>query len=74
MYWEFHEIGGRQAVRKENWKLVKYNVKKGESYFLFDLKKDPKETNNLSEKFPEKTNELIKILENARTKSDYFNF
>lgn len=74
LYWEFHEKGGRQAVRKDNWKLVKYNVKNDASYFLFDLKKDPKETNNLSEKFPEKTNELIKILDNARTKSDYFNF
>lgn len=26
LYWEFHELGGRQAVRKDNWKLVRYNV------------------------------------------------
>ena len=26
MYWEFHELGGRQAVRKGNWNLVRYDV------------------------------------------------
>ena len=26
LYWEFHEQGGRQAIRKEDWKLVRYKV------------------------------------------------
>jgi len=29
LYWEFHEAGGRIAVRQGKWKLVRYNVKKG---------------------------------------------
>ena len=74
LYWEFHELGGRQAIRKDNWKLVKYNVKKTPTYFLFDLNKDPFEKNNLSDEFPEKRIELTKILENARTTSEYFVF
>lgn len=28
LYWEFHEKGGRQAIRKGNWKAVKYSVQK----------------------------------------------
>lgn len=74
LYWEFHELGGRQAIRKDHWKLVKYNVKKEPFYYLFDLDKDTFETKNLTTEFPEETNQLIKILENARTTSDYFNF
>lgn len=74
LYWEFHELGGRQAIRKDQWKLVKYNVKKTPTFFLFDLDKDPFEKNNLANDFPEKRIELTKILENARTTSDYFVF
>jgi arylsulfatase A-like enzyme len=74
LYWEFHELEGRQAIRKDNWKLVKYAVKKGGNYFLFNLNLDPFEQKNVANEFPEKRIELTKILENARTKSEYFNF
>jgi arylsulfatase A len=74
LYWEFHELGGRQAIRKGDWKLVKYNVKKGGDFYLFKLKSDPSETKNLADEFPEKRIEMTKILENARIKSEYFNF
>ena len=53
---------------------MKYNVKKTPTFFLFDLDKDPFEKNNLANDFPEKRMELTKILENARTTSDYFIF
>jgi arylsulfatase A-like enzyme len=46
--WEFHELNGRQAIRKDNWKLVKYNAKQIPEYFLFDLDSDPSDTNNFS--------------------------
>jgi arylsulfatase A len=74
LYWEFHELGGRQAIRKGDWKLVKYNVKKEGVYYLFNLRSDPSETKNLIDKFPEKRIEMTKILENARSESEYFNF
>ncbi|MFY9241998.1 MAG: arylsulfatase [Polaribacter sp.] len=74
LYWEFHELGGRQAIRKGDWKLVKHHVKKESVYYLFNLKLDPSETKNLADEFKEKRIELTKILENARSKSAYFNF
>jgi len=74
LYWEFHEKGGRQALRKENWKLVKYNVKKNGAYQLYDLSMDPSETVDLALKMPEKVIELAKILESSRTESKDFKF
>ncbi|UAM97980.1 arylsulfatase [Polaribacter litorisediminis] len=74
LYWEFHELQGRQAIRKDNWKLVKYNVKTKEKFFLYDLKSDPSESNNLADKQPEKLKELKEILENTRTASENFKF
>tara|TARA_R110002012_G_scaffold283304_1_gene473500 strand:- start:13249 stop:14598 length:1350 start_codon:yes stop_codon:yes gene_type:complete len=74
LYWEFHELDGRQAVRKDNWKLVKYGVKTNPKYFLFDLAKDPSETINLAEEKPEKLHELKMLLTNARTESQDFKF
>jgi arylsulfatase A-like enzyme len=74
LYWEFHELGGRQAIRRDNWKLVKYKVKEAPEYFLFDLSLDPSETNDLSEAKPEKLKELKHILENSRTESETFKF
>ena len=74
LYWEFHELKGRQAIRKDQWKLVKYKVKETPEYFLFDLSLDPSETKDLSNERPEKLVELKKILETARTESETFKF
>lgn len=74
LYWEFHELGGRQAVRQNNWKLIKNNVKDGGTYFLFDLSSDPSETENLSNEKPEIFNKLKEVLDNARTESKDFRF
>tara|TARA_B100000809_G_scaffold193813_1_gene192885 strand:- start:38195 stop:39532 length:1338 start_codon:yes stop_codon:yes gene_type:complete len=74
LYWEFHELNGRQAIRKDNWKLVKYNVKTESNYFLFDLNTDPSEIKNISKEHPEKLKELISMLENTRTASKDFKF
>lgn len=74
LYWEFHELGGRQAIRKENWKLVKYNVNKNGNYQLYNLENDLSEKNDLASKMPEKVAELSKILESSRTESEVFQF
>ena len=74
LYWEFHELQGRQAIRKDNWKLVKYNVKTKAKFFLYDLESDPSESNNLADKQPEKLKELKEILENTRIASNNFKF
>jgi arylsulfatase A-like enzyme len=74
LYWEFHELGGRQALRKQDWKLIKYDVSNNGKYQLYNLKNDLEEENDLANKYPDKVIELAAILESSRTKSKYFNF
>ncbi len=52
LYWRF---GDQSAIRKGDWKLVRA---RGDSEQLFDLAKDPGETEDLIAKEPEKANEL----------------
>ena len=74
LYWEFHEDGGRQAVRAGNWKLVKQNVSNPEktTFELYDLKKDPKEENNLLNRKKKKAQKLIKYIDEAHVESELF--
>ncbi|MCA0932472.1 arylsulfatase [Lutimonas saemankumensis] len=76
LYWEFHEKGGRIAIRKGKWKGVKYNVlkKPKQTIELYDLKADPGETENLASLHPEIVAELTALMQEARTPSDIFQF
>ncbi|WP_236980709.1 arylsulfatase [Membranihabitans maritimus] len=76
LYWEFHERGGRIAVRKGDFKLVHYNVLKPdeEKIQLFNIAQDPGEKNDLSEDHPEIVMELTEIAKNSRTESEVFRF
>jgi len=76
MYWEFHERGGRQALRQGDWKLVRYDVNKEPQgdYELYDLSVDPGEEKDLAADHPEKVKELVDIMQNARTESEVFTF
>lgn len=75
LYWEFHEKGGRQAVRKGKWKAVRYNVLLGEQPVeLYDLNKDPSEENDIAHLYPEIVVELTAIMKSARTDSPVFQF
>ena len=76
LYWEFHEKGGRQAVRKDNWKAVKYNVLKDPNapIELYDIIKDPSEKTNVALKYPEVVKAMEEIIKNARTPSNVFTF
>jgi arylsulfatase A-like enzyme len=76
LYWEFHERGGRQALRQGDWKLVRYNVNKAPSqpYELYRLDEDPGEENDLAAEYPEKLAELQKLVQSARTESEVFRF
>ncbi|MCG6188613.1 arylsulfatase [Maribellus maritimus] len=71
LYWEFYERGGKQAVRKGNWKAIKQNVSKnpGTAIELYDLNKDPKELNNLADAYPEIVKEMAEIIKTARVES-----
>ena len=76
LYWEFHEKGGRIAIRKNNWKGVRYNVlTDSDSRFeVYDLSKDPSESNDLAEEYPEIVEELVQLMKDARTNSEIFSF
>jgi arylsulfatase A len=50
LYWEFHEDGGRQAVRMGKWKAIRENVFKDPNgkLRLYNLEEDPKELKDLA--------------------------
>jgi arylsulfatase A len=50
LYWEFHEQGGKQAVRWKNWKAIKLNITTGKDEVteLYDIDKDPAEKVNVA--------------------------
>jgi arylsulfatase A-like enzyme len=65
LYWEFNEgKGPRQAIRKADWKLVRYWQQADE---LYNLDSDIGENKNLAELFPEKLKELQDLMRTART-------
>jgi arylsulfatase A len=67
LYWEFHESGGRQALRWKNWKIVKLNVSTGkpEPTELYDITKDPAEINNLAAQYPGIVQKMEKWMKTA---------
>jgi len=74
LYWEFHENNGRQAIRKGDWKAVKYDVHNNGKIELYNISTDLSETNDLSEAYPEKVAEFDSLMKVSRTESDLFKF
>ena len=76
LYWEFHEKGGRQAVRKGDWKLVCYDVFNPEKTTteLYNLANDIGEEKNVATENPEVVKELMTLLNSARIESEDFPF
>ncbi len=67
-YWEFHERGFQQAVRKDQWKLINHGSEK--PLELYDLSIDAGEKNNLAEVNPDVVKELAAYFESERTSSE----
>lgn len=70
LYWEFPVRNGRKAVRKG----VVYNYNKNPelNFGLYNLSKDPRESNNVAEKHPDILQKLKQIMEAAGTNLSYF--
>jgi len=66
-YFEFQELGGRQAVIKGDWKLIHLDIRDGGRFELYNIASDPSENHNLIDLFPQKTAGLKKIMKEART-------
>ena len=76
LYWEFHEKGGRKALRKGDWKMVQYDVFDPEKTTteLYNLAEDVGEENNLAAGNPEMVKELQLLMDAARTDNVNFPF
>lgn len=76
LYWEFHEMGGKRAIRQGNWKAIQLNYGKEQpdAIQLYDLSKDEGEQNNVANQHPKLVKKLAKMMDQARTPSKMFNF
>jgi arylsulfatase A len=76
LYWEFHEQGGKSAVRTGNWKAVgnvfadslKYKTE------LYDLSEDIGETTDIAASHPDIVEKMDKIMRQAHNPSEIFPF
>lgn len=76
LYWEFHESGGRQAVRFDEWKCIRLNVDDPAKTIveLYDLSNDREEKNNIAEQHKDVVEKAIRLMNEAHSKSDEFPF
>ncbi len=70
MYWEFHERGFQQAARYNQWKAVRLDP--NQKVELYDLSKDPDESDNVANQYPEMVKEFTNYLDTARSASRYW--
>ena len=71
LYWEFHERGGRQALRRGDWKAVRLNVLDDPDgpIELYHLAGDPGETTDVAVDHPKVAAELTELMAGAREAS-----
>lgn len=76
LYWEFHELGGKRAVRIGRWKAVQLQVGKDRDgpVELFDLALDPAEKVDVSGSHPDFVERARSLFASSRTKNPLFNF
>lgn len=76
LYWEFHEKGGRVALREGDWKAVRYDVfeNPNSQIELYNLAEDPGETNNVVKEYPEVERRMDALLRTSRTPHPVWEF
>jgi len=76
LYWEFHENGGRQAIRRGDWKYVSYNIDDPakQTHELYDLSVDLGEEHDVAAENPEIVEEMRQLLETSRVETADFPF
>ncbi|MEM6797960.1 MAG: arylsulfatase [Planctomycetota bacterium] len=74
LYWEFYEQGGKQAVRRGDWKGVRLGVLKNPAakMELYDLAKDLGEQQDVADQHPEVVRQLMAIMREAHVPSDRY--
>jgi len=75
LYWEFHEQGGKRAVRMGKWKAIQRNLnKKPTAIVLYDLEADLAEQHNVADKHPDVIKKVERIFAQAHTPSAIWRF
>lgn len=76
LYWEFHEQGGKQAVRFGKWKGIRLNAIKNrrEPLELYNLEDDPGESENVAGQYPEIVEQIDQMIQEAHRESEVFPF
>ena len=76
LYWEFHEQGGKTAIRMGDWKAIKLSIDKipQGAIELYDLSKDEGETTDLSASNPEIVKKMEELMKKAHAPSEVFPF
>jgi arylsulfatase A len=74
LYWEFHERGGKQAVRQGEWKAVRLDVnkKRPRPLELYNLSNDVGETHDVAAEHPEIVARMQKLMREAHVDTDQF--
>ena len=70
LYWEFFEQGGKQAILKDDWKVIRLNVRgKAEQQVteLYNIKTDPEEIKNVADENPDLIKQFNELFISART-------
>lgn len=76
LYWEFHEQGGKQAVRWGNWKGLRLNVidDPDARIQLFDLTTDAHEDHDVADQHPDVVARIAEMMRQSHTPSELFPF
>ncbi|GAB3432038.1 arylsulfatase [Niabella aquatica] len=75
LYWEFHEQGGKQAVRMGRWKAVRLKAMETATPIeLYDLDTDPAEKNNVAAAHPGIVSEIATIMQKEHIENTDFPF
>jgi arylsulfatase A-like enzyme len=73
LYWEFHEQGGKRALRWGKWKAIqlKMHAPKPEPIQLFDLEQDPIEAYSVAQQQPEIMAQVRTMFAQAHSRSPF---
>ncbi len=71
LYWEFPEGGGKQAILKGHWKLIRYNIRKPRME-LYNVQTDPTESTNLIDQESKRAKALLEEMLSIPDKNTIF--
>lgn len=76
LYWEFHEQGGKQAIRYGDWKAVRLHVNQNLAgpLELYDLAADPGEKEDVAATHPDVVAHLSELMDEAHTPGEVVRF